>query len=277
MRSAAGRAAAIGIALLNSGALGARRRAWLVFSGSGTSCGFSSATAALLTFYATRTLRRGGSKWQSFQRTGERWALRFALSRQGFLMVWQAQVQETLRGRQGQKADLVCYRTLASKKARPQACALSCRRKAVCFRCLCESPGGVGEAGPAAVTPTNSAAAGERVLRRARARARCPRKRTRLGPAKSAEASPRARRSAPASSEFDRDLWRREGSGREIVDEPSQDDNERGGLHPSTQREGPGEARTMARTVQGPQDRNPATSHRRARVGLPGQRTSYGN
>ena len=43
---------------------------------------------------------------------------------------------------------------------------------------------------------------------------------------------------AKASSEFDRDLYGgAKGLSREIVDEPTQDDNEGGGLHPSTQRD----------------------------------------
>ena len=43
---------------------------------------------------------------------------------------------------------------------------------------------------------------------------------------------------AAASSEFDRDLYGgAKGLSREIVDEPTQDDNEGGGLHPSTQRD----------------------------------------
>ena len=65
---------------------------------------------------------------------------------------------------------------------------------------------------------------------------------------------------AAASSEFDRDLYGgAKGLSREIVDEPSQDDNEGGGLHPSTQRDlrGPADEDDGEDPFKAHRDRNP--------------------
>ena len=66
---------------------------------------------------------------------------------------------------------------------------------------------------------------------------------------------------AAASSEFDRDLYGgAKGLSREIVDEPTQDDNEGGGLHPSTQRDlrGPADEDDGEDPFKAHRDRNPA-------------------
>ena len=66
---------------------------------------------------------------------------------------------------------------------------------------------------------------------------------------------------AAASSEFDRDLYGgAKGLSREIVDEPSQDDGETGGLHPSTQRDlrGPADDDDGEDPFKAHRDRNPA-------------------